>query len=66
MEGGEIRNLERSPEQIWEIVRKFGLDPLPKLAAKLPQGRLTMGRIYWERNDLATAAPGRARAQPQA
>jgi stage V sporulation protein R len=29
MEDREIQNLEKSVEQIWEIARKFGLDPFP-------------------------------------
>jgi stage V sporulation protein R len=29
MEDREIKNLESSVEQIWEIARKFGLDPFP-------------------------------------
>jgi stage V sporulation protein R len=29
MEDREIKNLEKSVEQIWEIARRFGLDPFP-------------------------------------
>ncbi len=29
MEDREIKDLERALEQIWEIARRFGLDPFP-------------------------------------